>query len=131
MSFSIARGLRATGVIAALIAFFAGTNVGAATGELSGIDKNNLDPTCKACDDFYQFANGGWITSHPVPASSASTGNFNLLADRNQEVLHGILEEASRRDVARNRKRPAEDRRLLRELHGYGRNRCGRRETDR
>ena len=24
-------------------------------------DRANLDTTCMACDDFYEFANGGWL----------------------------------------------------------------------
>ena len=63
------------------------------SGTTSGIDLANLDRTCKACDDFYQFANGGWIAKHPIPASYASIGNFNVLYDRNVDVLHGVLED--------------------------------------
>ena len=63
------------------------------SGTTSGIDLANLDRTCKACNDFYQFANGGWITKHPIPASYASIGNFNVLSDRNVDVLHGLLED--------------------------------------
>jgi len=31
-----------------------------------GFDTANLDKTCKPCDDFYQFAMGGWIKSNPI-----------------------------------------------------------------
>jgi putative endopeptidase len=94
MNLRIFGALRLAAVVA-LVAFFSGTNAGAATGELSGIDTANIDPTCKACDDFFQYANGGWIKSHPIPASAASTGAFNVLADRNQDVMHAILEEVA------------------------------------
>jgi putative endopeptidase len=67
----------------------------AATPE-SGVNPANFDPTCKACDDFYQFANGGWIKAHPIPASEASYGSFSELADRNQNVLHDLLETAAK-----------------------------------
>lgn len=33
------------------------------------LDPANLDRTANACVDFYQFANGGWIKSNPIPAA--------------------------------------------------------------
>ncbi|MFL5478362.1 MAG: M13-type metalloendopeptidase [Gemmatimonadaceae bacterium] len=30
-------------------------------------DRSNLDTTVKACQDFYQFANGGWLTRAKIP----------------------------------------------------------------
>ncbi len=82
----------------ALLVFVGAGGTGAlaqATGTTSGIDLSNLDRTCKACDDFYQFANGGWIAKHPIPAAYASIGNFNVLHDRNLDVLHGLLDDPS------------------------------------
>ena len=61
-----------------------------------GIDLANLDPTCKACDDFYQFATGGWQKAHPIPAAYPAWGTFNVLNDDNQNVLHEILEDAAK-----------------------------------
>lgn len=61
-----------------------------------GIDPANIDPTCKACDDFYTFATGGWQKTHPIPAGYPSWGNFSILAEANRSVLHGILDDAAR-----------------------------------
>jgi predicted metalloendopeptidase len=61
-----------------------------------GIDPANIDPTCKACDDFYAFATGGWQKTHPIPAGYPSWGNFSILAEANRSILHGILDDAAR-----------------------------------
>ncbi len=57
-----------------------------------GFDTANLDKTCKPCDDFYQFAMGGWIKSNPIPPEYSSWGTFTQLADKNQQNLRQILE---------------------------------------
>ena len=63
------------------------------------IERANLDTTCAACKDFYQFANGGWLKATPIPAAYPTWGSFIELSDRNETVLHRILDEASA-DVA-------------------------------
>jgi len=62
----------------------------------TAISAQNMDPTCKACDDFYQYANGGWLKSHTIPAGHPSWGGFDELAQHNREALHAILEEAAK-----------------------------------
>ena len=59
-----------------------------------GFDTANLDKTCKPCDDFYQFAMGGWMKNNPIPAEYSSWGTFTQLADKNQQNLRTILEAA-------------------------------------
>lgn len=56
------------------------------------IDPANLDTTCAACTDFYQFANGGWLKKTTIPASYSSFGAFEELNDRNRDQLHKLLD---------------------------------------
>ncbi|MBI4164992.1 MAG: hypothetical protein HY508_04580, partial [Acidobacteria bacterium] len=35
----------------------------------AGFNPTNIDPTCKPCDDFNQYANGGWMAKNPIPAA--------------------------------------------------------------
>src|SRR5713226_5775485 len=65
-----------------------------------GFDPANLDKTCKPCDDFYQFAMGGWMKSNPIPAEYSTYGSFTRLADQNQRNLRQILEDAAKAKAA-------------------------------
>lgn len=67
---------------------------------IHGFDPANLDRACKPCDDFYKFAAGGWLKSHPVPPEYSSWGSFTMLADKNREALHEILEQAAKNTKA-------------------------------
>jgi putative endopeptidase len=57
-----------------------------------GFSTANLDKSCKPCDDFYEFAMGGWMKNNPIPPEFPSWGSFTILADRNQSSMRGILE---------------------------------------
>ena len=45
--------------------------------------------------------NGGWLATHPIPAAFASYGHFTELQEKNQEVLHRILEETAAQKSAK------------------------------
>src|SRR5947207_2242982 len=66
----------------------------------SGIDLAALDRTVNPCEDFYQFACGGWIGKHPAPPDQPRYGRFNELQDRNNEILKDILANAARPGAA-------------------------------
>jgi putative endopeptidase len=101
MKFTLSLAIRCAAVLAiALFAVRSGGLRAAAQQLSSGIDLSSLDRTCKPCDDFYQFANGGWIKSHPIPAAYPQYGTSNVLLDKNRDVLHAILETAATSNAA-------------------------------
>jgi putative endopeptidase len=65
-----------------------------------GFDLGNLDRSVKPCSDFFLFADGGWIKSHPIPADQASWNSFTKLREDNSIKLRGILEAAAKKTAA-------------------------------
>jgi len=71
---------------------------GAAAGQ--GLDLSGRDTTCSPCKDFFKFANGSWVANTTIPSSYPGYGSFQMLRDRNQEALHRLLENASRKTAS-------------------------------
>jgi putative endopeptidase len=72
-----------------------------AAGDASwGFSLANLDRTCKPCDDFYQFAMGGWMKANTIPAEYSSWGSFTVLRDKNLAGMRTILESAANSSAA-------------------------------
>ncbi len=61
-----------------------------------GIDTAGMDLARKPWDDFYQYANGKWITETDIPSDRPAVYVFTLLAKHNREQLRKILEEAAK-----------------------------------
>jgi predicted metalloendopeptidase len=58
------------------------------------VDVQALDRSADACEDFYQFACGGWIASTAIPADRPSWHrSFSEIQQRNQRELRHIVEE--------------------------------------
>lgn len=58
------------------------------------LDPADRDGNIAACTDFYQHANGGWLTRHPVPAGRGSISRFDQLKatslQQQRELLDGM-----------------------------------------
>jgi putative endopeptidase len=58
------------------------------------IDPTMIDTTAKACDDFFQFADGAWLARDTIPAAYSYSGVSRDMADRNELVIRSVLDEA-------------------------------------
>jgi endothelin-converting enzyme/putative endopeptidase len=67
---------------------------------LSGPDEAALDRSAAPCEDFYQFACGGWMKATPIPEDEASwVRSFSVLHEENQKALRAILERDAQGDT--------------------------------
>ncbi|MFP2911371.1 M13 family metallopeptidase, partial [Pyxidicoccus sp. 3LFB2] len=59
-----------------------------------GVELKHLDRSVRPQDDFYQFVNGTWLKTTPIPADRARYGTFIELADNAELAMRTIIEEA-------------------------------------
>jgi putative endopeptidase len=63
------------------------------------LDPSNMDTSVKPQDDFFSYANGGWIKRTEIPPEESRWGSFNQLIERNNDALHEIAEKAATTQV--------------------------------
>lgn len=61
----------------------------------------NLDSTVKPGDDFFEYANGGWLKRNPIPAEQSSWGIGNLVIEENLKRLREISEKTAASHAAK------------------------------
>jgi putative endopeptidase len=64
--------------------------------QMKYIDPKNIDNSVKPGDDFYNYANGAWLKSNPIPPSKTRWGSFDVLQEKSTEALKDILQGASK-----------------------------------
>jgi predicted metalloendopeptidase len=81
-----------------------------------GFEVTGIDAKAIPGDSFYDYANGAWDATTPIPADKSRFGMFDALRDKAQEQVHAIIEDNA---VSRHpRHRGGQDRRALQRLHG-------------
>jgi putative endopeptidase len=83
-------------VMAVLLLVAPGVTMGVAVAQnpAYGIDPANMDFGVSPREDFYRFANGGWLEQTEIPDDKSSYGTFTELYDITLEQLLAILDEA-------------------------------------
>jgi putative endopeptidase len=60
----------------------------------AGLMEAWLDPEADPCEDFFQYACGGFIAGSEIPPDRASWSAIQLVVQRNEELLRDIVETA-------------------------------------
>ena len=86
---------------AALLAFASCNNHTENTGGESKavrklLDPANMDTTIRPGDNFYLYANNGWLKKNPIPADQTRWGSFSELQENNYTALHELLDNAAK-----------------------------------
>ena len=61
------------------------------------INPANMDTSVKPGNNFYEYVNGGWIKSHPIPPEYSQYGAFTVLYENNQKELKALVSEISKK----------------------------------
>lgn len=59
------------------------------------LDVANFDTTIDPADDFYRYANGGWLAANPVPPEYSRWAAFTEVQVRNEDLLHDLMEKTA------------------------------------
>jgi predicted metalloendopeptidase len=89
------RNLR-TSVVLGVIAFAIALGAPAAGQNVNNRDSSSeLDRSIKPGDDFYRYANGGWLKTAVVPAGQASLTTSTMLIAKNAKRVRELIQEAA------------------------------------
>lgn len=67
-----------------------------------GLDTAAIDKAIQPCNNFYQYACGSWLKAAEIPPDQSDWGGFVELHERNQKILHDILEKAAQDNSGRD-----------------------------
>ncbi|WP_420583152.1 M13 family metallopeptidase [Reichenbachiella sp.] len=67
--------------------------------EVASLDLNLRDTTVAPNNDFYRYANGGWLDKTEIPSDRSAWGSFHELFEYNEKVLSFVLEEATKGEL--------------------------------
>lgn len=78
----------------------------------SGVDREAMDTSTRPVDDFYQYVNGGWLDSTPIPGIYSGYTVYHQVYEGAEEALRAIIE-----DAAANPGEPGTERQQVRDTY--------------
>lgn len=60
------------------------------------LDPSFIDTSVDACDNFFQYAVGGWLKKNEIPAAFSSWGVDQIVEKNNFDILKEVLESAAK-----------------------------------
>ncbi len=66
---------------------------------ISGIDTEGFDITTRAQDDFYQYVNGKWLETTPMPSDKSNYGSFSIVGDQTELQLREIIRDLEKDEI--------------------------------
>lgn len=66
----------------------------------SGLDLAAMDKNVRVQDDVYDYSNGHWLKTTPIPDDRSSVSIASQLYDRSIDQLHGLIEAAAKDSTA-------------------------------
>ncbi len=76
--------------------FFIASNKKQQTPSKPDILASSIDSTVNPADDFFDYANGGWIKKNPIPSDESAWGLFQVIPDETLKRLRDINEDVSK-----------------------------------
>lgn len=64
----------------------------------TGFSTDHMDATVNPWENFYIFSSGTWIRNNPIPPNKTGWGTFQVLRERNDQLLGKILSRCSESD---------------------------------
>ncbi len=63
-----------------------------------GVDTRDMDTSIRPQDDFYHYANGGWIKKNSIPPHESRWGSFLILRYQTDKKLYAILKDLGKKN---------------------------------
>ncbi|MBA2626829.1 MAG: M13 family peptidase, partial [Gemmatimonadales bacterium] len=72
----------------------------AAQQPIPGLDAAGMDRSVRPGDDFFGYANGGWVRASVIPADRSAIGAFSIAAQRADTQLAQVVRDAAAANAA-------------------------------
>jgi putative endopeptidase len=85
----------------------------------TGISIPSMDPAVRPGDNFYLFANGGFVARTKLPADRAAIGVFSVLSDLSFKQTASIIEDAAKANASAGPTKNPDERKIADLYHSY------------